>query len=155
MADDEEVDVAEFKEKLDRVIFEKTQAIEQKRVMDYKKLKKIEKIEDNGLRKRLLYNAEKQKNKAVSTPSAEERELHEAYQFLIREYEARHNVSNNFVTPQPSVKKRKPRRGSHEVVSVYKGEKDFYEKVHEALPHEAPNLEHSLCVGVEELLQPK
>lgn len=139
--------------KLDRVLFDKTQAIEQKRVMDYKKLKKIEKIEDNGLRKRLLYNAEQQAKKGASTPSAEERELHEAYQFLIREYECRHKVSKDFLTPQPSVKKRRPRRGSHEMVSVYKGEKDFYEKVHEALPHEALGLEHSLCVGVEELLK--
>lgn len=146
------MDITDFKEKLDRVIFERTQAIEQKKNTQLRRLQKIEKIQDHNLKKRLLYNAEKMSTKEV-TASAEERELHEAYQFLIREYEARHNVSNNFLTPQPS-KKRRSRRSS-EVVSVYRGEKDFYEKVNEALPHEASSLEGSLCVGLEELLQHK
>jgi hypothetical protein len=142
-----------FKVNLDKILYEKTNDIEVKRVLMQTHLKKVKKMENCPLKRRLLYNME---SKIKDDPTSnEERQLHESYQFVLREYEARHKVSK-LLTPQSSVRRR-AKSASSQHTSVYRGEKDFYEKVCEGLPNgESFNaIDDSLCVGLDGLLLTK
>ena len=74
----------------------------------------------------------------------------------MREYEARHKAETNdtapFLTPQPSIKRKggRRRRRSNESISVYRGERDFYEKLMSALPGEEVAMKGD--VGIDELI---
>ena len=140
--DDEEVDqhvaAIKFKEKLDDLMYDKTQVIENKRMMFVKRQIEIEDMDEGVLKKRLLYSQEVIMNNPVNQ---EERELHEAYQFIIREYECRHRESDiseisevnlKETTPAKKKSKKKNKTRSAEVVSMYRGKKSLYEKVAEA-----------------------
>ena len=104
-------------------------------------------MDDSTAKKRLQYN-EVQMDKE-KTLSIAERELHEAYQFVLREYDYRHkedekemDADGNSLTPNGSIKKKKTKRA--EVVSVYRGKKDFYEQICDSLPHETDKILESL-----------
>ena len=75
-----------------------------------------------------------------------ERELHEAYQFCLREYEYRHRADEETDSAgnsrQGSIKKKKTKRA--EVVSVYRGRRDFYEQIVDSLPHETDRILENL-----------
>lgn len=73
----------EFKEKLDKIMYQKGQELENKRMIMVKKQIEIEKMEDSTAKKRLQYNSEQMDKE--KTLSIAERELHEAYQFVLRE----------------------------------------------------------------------
>ena len=141
-SDDEDNSCMErFKEKLDNILYEKTQQIENKRNIFVKRQMEIEDMDEGVLKKRLMYS---QEVILGANTNQEERELHEAYQFCIREYECRHretditslSLSNPDVSltdkPDKPSKKKKDRRRSAEVVSMYRGKKSTYEKVAEA-----------------------
>ena len=120
-------------------MYDKTQVIENKRMIFVKRQMEIEDMDEGVLKKRLLYSQEVIMNNPVNQ---EERELHEAYQFIIREYECRHKESdiseisevvNLKETPTSKKKsKKKNKTRSAEVVSMYRGKKSLYEKVAEA-----------------------
>ena len=122
-------------------MYVKTQAIENKRHLFVKRQLEIEDMEDGVLKKRLMYSQEVILGNSVNQ---EERELHEAYQFCIREYECRHKDEDKFVdlsslslsdsetNSKQTSKKKKDRRRSAEVCSMYRGKKSTYEKVAEA-----------------------
>merc|ERR1711862_428161 len=86
--DDEAHNASEFKAKLDKIMYQKGQDLENKRMIMVKKQLEIEKMDDSTAKKRLQYN-EVQQDKE-KTLSIAERELHEAYQFVLREYDYRH-----------------------------------------------------------------
>ena len=121
-------------------MYDKTQVIENKRMMFVKRQMEIEDMDEGVLKKRLLYSQEV----ILANPvNQEERELHEAYQFIIREYECRHKESDNIqseisevnlkeTTPAKKKSKKKNKTRSAEVVSMYRGKKSLYEKVAEA-----------------------
>ena len=118
-------------------MYDKTQVIENKRMMFVKRQIEIEDMDEGVLKKRLLYSQEV----ILANPvNQEERELHEAYQFIIREYECRHKeiiseiseVDLKETTPQKKKSKKKNKTRSAEVVSMYRGKKSLYEKVAEA-----------------------
>ena len=122
-------------------MYEKTQVIENKRHLFVKRQLEIENMDDGVLKKRLLYSQDTIMGN--SSVNQEERELHEAYQFCIREYECRHKdidlsslSLSDSDTPSKSSKKKekkkKDRRRSAEVCSMYRGKKSTYEKVAEA-----------------------
>ena len=73
----------EFKEKLDKIMYQKGQELENKRMIMVKKQIEIEKMEESTAKKRLQYNSEQMDKE--KTLSIAERELHEAYQFVLRE----------------------------------------------------------------------
>ena len=120
-------------------MYDKTQVIENKRMMFVKRQMEIEDMDEGVLKKRLLYSQEV----ILANPvNQEERELHEAYQFIIREYECRHKESDiqseisevnlKETTPLKKKSKKKNKTRSAEVVSMYRGKKSLYEKVAEA-----------------------
>ena len=120
-------------------MYDRTQDIETKRTIFVKRQMEIEDMEDGVLKKRLLYSQEVILGNSVNQ---EERELHEAYQFIIREYECRHRPDNDISeiseidmkqkTPVKKKSKKKNKTRSAEVVSMYRGKKSLYEKVAEA-----------------------
>ena len=73
----------EFKEKLDKIMYQKGQELENKRMIMVKKQIEIEKMEESTAKKRLQYNSEQMDKE--KTLSIAERELREAYQFVLRE----------------------------------------------------------------------
>ena len=77
---------------MDEVLFQKTLEIETKRENLIKKKLKAEKLADGVLKRRLKYQADKEYDKYLDSPGDEERCLHEAYQFLMREFEARNKL---------------------------------------------------------------
>ena len=84
VSDDDDVNrMEEFKEKLDKIMYQKGQELENKRMIMVKKQIEIEKMEDSTAKKRLQYNSEQMDKE--KTLSIAERELHEAYQFVLRE----------------------------------------------------------------------
>ena len=128
----------QFKEQLDQILFSRTQLIENKRMMYVKRQLEIEKMEENSLKKRLLYAEEVKIGKDANQ---EERELHEAYQFCIREYEVRHRErpgieSGDSPTLGRKGSRKKDKKRSSEVISMYRGPKTVYEKTAEAMSAE-------------------
>ena len=84
VSDDDDVNrMEEFKEKLDKIMYQKGQELENKRMIMVKKQIEIEKMEESTAKKRLQYNSEQMDKE--KTLSIAERELHEAYQFVLRE----------------------------------------------------------------------
>ena len=138
-SDDEDVNLFEgFKVKLDKMLFEETLRLDNKRLLHIKRQAEIEAMDDNGLKKRLQYANDQRVDKETVSINLEEVEVHEAYQFCIREYEVRHrpvpvrcDSEGNLLTQTPK-KHKKNRKQSAEVVSMYRGEKSVYEKVCEA-----------------------
>ena len=122
-------------------MYEKSQVIENKRTVFVKRQMEIENMDDGALKKRLLYSQDVILDR--NSVNQEERELHEAYQFCIREYECRHkdcdlssisglSLSDPETPVKKTSKKKKDRRRSAEVCSMYRGKKSTYEKVLEA-----------------------
>ena len=112
-------------------MYDKYVAIENKRMLYVKRQLDLENMEETSLKKRLMYAEDHKIGKDVWQ---EERELHEAYQFCIREYEWRHRQRKSSITPERKKKKNKTK--SAEVCSMYRGAKSYYEKVAESLPGE-------------------
>ena len=83
-----------MKTKLDALLFQKTLAIETKRENIIKKKLRTDKMEEGQLKRRLKYEVDKEYDKLgqAGTPGDEERTLHEAYQFLMREFDARNKL---------------------------------------------------------------
>lgn len=124
----------EFKDRLDKIFNEKYVDIENKRMVHIKRQIDIDNMpDDNGLKKRLQYDID---NRIGPDPWQAERELHEAYQFVLREYEIRHRQRRSSLANPNPTKKKKDRRRSAEVCSMYRGPKSYYEKVAESLPGE-------------------
>ncbi len=92
----------------------------------------------------------------------------------MREYEARHALREasasrtpeavseitaeavTFLTPQTSIRRkggRHRRRKSNESISVFRGERDFYEKLMAALPGEEVEVSKNQSVGIDQLIQ--
>merc|ERR1711976_121081 len=127
--DEENSDPVQFKRRLDNLMYEKSQVIENKRTVFVKRQMEIENMDDGALKKRLLYSQDVILDR--NSVNQEERELHEAYQFCIREYECRHkdidlsSISLSLSDPETPVKKtnkkKKDRRRSAEVCSMYRG----------------------------------
>ena len=88
--DIEHTDDEEYKKKLDEILFKKTKDIEIRRDLKLKKQKEALGMADGALKRRIEY--EMKNDKLLSTHD-EERNLHEAYQFLMREYEARYKMA--------------------------------------------------------------
>ena len=138
-------------------MYDKTQVIENKRMMFVKRQMEIEDMDEGVLKKRLMYSQEVILNNPVNQ---EERELHEAYQFIIREYECRHkesDINNSEIsevnlkdtTPSRKKSKKKNKTRSAEVVSMYRGKKSLYEKVAEASTTEEIQKELSVIETLE------
>ena len=139
--EDDDVNLTTFKEKLDRIMYEKSQTIENKKLFFCKRQSAQAEMEESALKKRNTYGADLKNEQNWNAICMEERELHEAYQFCIREYKVRHveeiTAADDPLSPQGSIKKKRPRRTADNV-SVYRGEKDYYEKLMESLPNEEP-----------------
>lgn len=123
--------------RLDKIFCEKYDVIENKRMLYIKRQIDIDNMDETSLKKRLQYGED---NKIGKDAWQEERELHEAYQFVIREYQVRHKQRSNSLTPKDPTKKKKDRRRSAEVCSMYRGGKSYYEKIAESLPGEEISL---------------
>ena len=135
--EEDEGDLAAFKDKLDKIMYEKWQNIDNKKVFFVKRQQMQDLMDESALKKRNQYAADMRKEQDWNAICTEERELHEAYQFCIREYKARH-VEEVSISPQGSMKKQKRARRGADTVSVYKGEKDYYERLVESLPNQEP-----------------
>ena len=135
--EEDEGDLAAFKDKLDKIMYEKWQNIDNKKVFFVKRQQMQDLMDESALKKRNQYAADMRKEQDWNAICTEERELHEAYQFCIREYKARH-VEEVSISPQGSIKKQKRARRGADTVSVYKGEKDYYERLVESLPNQEP-----------------
>ena len=88
--DIETMDEEEYKKKLDAIIFTKTKDIEIRRDLKLKKQKEALGMAEGALKRRIEYEM---KNDKLLSSHDEERNLHEAYQFLMREYEARYKMA--------------------------------------------------------------
>ena len=80
----------EVKKILDEILFKKTKDIEIRRALKMKKHKEALEMADGALKRRIEYEM---KNDKLLSSHDEERSLHEAYQFLMREYEARYKMA--------------------------------------------------------------
>ena len=90
ISDIETMDEEEYKKKLDEILFRKTKDIEIRRDLKQKKQKEALGMADGALKRRIEYEM---KNDKLLSSHDEERNLHEAYQFLMREYEARYKMA--------------------------------------------------------------
>ena len=88
--DIEIVEEEDVKKVLDEILFKKTKDIEIRRDLKLKKQKDALQMADGALKRRIEY--EMKNDKLLSTHD-EERALHESYQFLMREYEARYKMA--------------------------------------------------------------
>ena len=88
--DIENMEEEEVKKKLDVILFKKTKDIEIRRDLKLKKHKESLAMADGALKRRIEY--EMKNDKLLSTHD-EERSVHESYQFLMREYEARYKMA--------------------------------------------------------------
>ena len=84
------MDEEEYKKKLDEILFRKTKDIEIRRDLKLKKQKDALGMADGALKRRIEYEM---KNDKLLSSHDESRNLHEAYQFLMREYEARYKMA--------------------------------------------------------------
>merc|ERR1712150_234421 len=80
----------EIKKKLDDILSRKTKDIEVRRDLKLKKQKEALEMEDGALKRRIEYEM---KNGKLLSSHDESRNLHESYQFLMREYEARYKMA--------------------------------------------------------------
>ena len=80
----------EIKKKLDDILSRKTKDIEVRRDLKLKKQKEALEMEDGALKRRIEYEM---KNDKLLSSHDESRNLHESYQFLMREYEARYKMA--------------------------------------------------------------
>ena len=135
--EEDEDDLAAFKDKLDKIMYKKWQNIDNKKVFFVKRQQMQDLMEESALKKRNQYEADMRKEQNWNAICTEERELHEAYQFCIREYKARHKPEVSISPTQGSIKKKRAKRGA-DTVSVYRGEKDYYERLVESLPNQEP-----------------
>ena len=92
IADDDNTTEEVVKSKLDSLLFQKTLEIETKRENLIKKKLKTDQMEEGQLKRRLKYQVDKEYDKVLGSPGDEERILHEAYQFLMREFDARNKL---------------------------------------------------------------
>ena len=90
LLDIEIMEEEEVKKKLDLILFKKTKDIEVRRDLKLKKNKEALAMADGALKRRIEY--EMKNDKLLSTHD-EDRNLHESYQFLMREYEARYKMA--------------------------------------------------------------
>lgn len=80
----------DVKKRLDEILFKKTKDVEVRRDLKLKKQKEALAMAEGALKRRIEY--EMKNDKLLSTHD-EERNLHESYQFLMREYEARYKIA--------------------------------------------------------------
>ena len=90
LLDIEIMEEEEVKKILDEILFKKTKDIEIRRALKMKKHKEALEMADGALKRRIEYEM---KNDKLLSSHDEERSLHEAYQFLMREYEARYKMA--------------------------------------------------------------
>ena len=98
IADDDNTTEEVVKSKLDSLLFQKTLEIETKRENLIKKKLKTDQMEEGQLKRRLKYQVDKEYDKVLGSPGDEERILHEAYQFLMREFDARNKLHQVVLT---------------------------------------------------------